>query len=128
MDTVQTICIHRDYNVVIARRQLPGGTLIEAEHITVAGLLAKEKDGNAAGQPVRRYGQCWFPFNVSLLIFQLALLPFPSCHQPSYSRLQARTSSISCSASSFKMPAAAASMSKSKMMDSVFLQIVSSAG
>jgi altronate hydrolase len=56
-----TIRIHPADNVVIARRQLLGGTVVDAEGITVAGLvppghkLATQRI--AAGEPVRRYDQ-----------------------------------------------------------------------
>ncbi len=55
------IRIHADDNVVIARSQLVGGTRIESEGITVAGLVpAGHKIATRAiraGEPVRRYGQ-----------------------------------------------------------------------
>jgi len=56
-----TIRIHADDNVVIARRQLVGGTVVAEEGVTVAGLVpAGHKLATrpiAAGEPVRRYGQ-----------------------------------------------------------------------
>ncbi|MFM2066787.1 MAG: hypothetical protein RLZZ584_1696 [Pseudomonadota bacterium] len=61
MTAPATIRIHPDDDVVIARRQLLGGTLLASEGVTVAGLVppghkvAVRKV--AAGAPVRRYGQ-----------------------------------------------------------------------
>jgi altronate hydrolase len=59
--TSPTIRIHAADNVVIARRQLLGGTPIEEEGITVSGLVpAGHKVAArdiAAGAPVRRYNQ-----------------------------------------------------------------------
>ena len=59
--TAPTIRIHAADNVVIARRQLIGGTVIDEEGITVAGLVpAGHKVATcdiAAGAPVRRYNQ-----------------------------------------------------------------------
>jgi len=56
-----TIRIHPADNVVIARRQLLGGTHIESEGVTVAGLVPPGHKvataAIAAGEPVRRYGQ-----------------------------------------------------------------------
>ncbi len=56
-----SIRIHPADNVVIARRQLLGGTVIEDEGITVAGLVPPgHKVATrpiAAGEPVRRYNQ-----------------------------------------------------------------------
>ena len=56
-----TIRIHADDNVVIARWQLLGGTVVAEEGVTVAGLVpAGHKLATrpiAAGEPVRRYGQ-----------------------------------------------------------------------
>jgi altronate hydrolase len=55
------IRIHADDNVVIARRQLLGGTVLESEGVTVAGLVPPGHKiatrAIAAGEPVRRYGQ-----------------------------------------------------------------------
>jgi len=55
------IRLHRDDDVVIARSQLIGGTCIEAERVTVAGLIPPgHKLATRAietGQAVRRYGQ-----------------------------------------------------------------------
>jgi altronate hydrolase len=55
------IRIHPADNVVIARRQLLGGTVLEAEGVTVAGLVPPgHKLATAAitvGEPVRRYNQ-----------------------------------------------------------------------
>jgi altronate hydrolase len=55
------IRIHPDDNVVIARRQLVGGTPIAEEGVTVAGLVPPghkvATQAIARGQPVRRYGQ-----------------------------------------------------------------------
>jgi altronate hydrolase len=55
------IRIHPDDNVVIARRQLVGGTVVESEGITIAGLVPPgHKIATQAigpGEPVRRYGQ-----------------------------------------------------------------------
>jgi altronate hydrolase len=56
-----TIRIHASDNVVIARRQLLGGTTVEAESITVTGLIPPghkvATQPIAAGNPVVRYGQ-----------------------------------------------------------------------
>jgi altronate hydrolase len=56
-----TIRIHAADNVVIARRQLIGGTVVAQEDITIVGLVpAGHKVATAAiaaGQPVRRYNQ-----------------------------------------------------------------------
>ena len=53
--------IHAADNVVIARRQLLGGTLIAEENVTVAGLVPPghkvATHAIAAGQAVRRYNQ-----------------------------------------------------------------------
>ncbi len=61
MNAPPTIRIHPNDDVVIARRQLLGGTHIEAERITVAGLVPPGHKlavrAVAAGQPVRRYNQ-----------------------------------------------------------------------
>jgi altronate hydrolase len=55
------IRIHAADNVVIARRQLLGGTAIASEGLTVAGLVPPGHKlataAIAAGQPVRRYNQ-----------------------------------------------------------------------
>jgi altronate hydrolase len=55
------IRIHPADNVVIARRQLLGGTALEGEGVTVAGLIPPghkiATQAIAAGQPVRRYNQ-----------------------------------------------------------------------
>ena len=55
------IRIHADDNVVIARRQLLGGTVLESEGVTVAGLVPPGHKvatrAIAAGEAVRRYGQ-----------------------------------------------------------------------
>ena len=55
------IRIHPNDDVVIARRQLVGGTRIESEGITVVGLIPPgHKVATrpiAAGAPVRRYDQ-----------------------------------------------------------------------
>jgi altronate hydrolase len=61
MSTGAAIRIHPADNVVIARRQLLGGTVLEGEGITVAGLVPPgHKIATrtiAAGAPVRRYNQ-----------------------------------------------------------------------
>ena len=55
------IRIHPADNVVIARRQLVGGTVLEGEGVTVAGLIPPGHKiatrAIAAGEPVRRYNQ-----------------------------------------------------------------------
>ncbi|MEO8836069.1 MAG: UxaA family hydrolase, partial [Caldimonas sp.] len=55
------IRIHPNDDVVIARRQLVGGTRIESEGITIAGLVPPghkvAAKAIAAGAPVRRYDQ-----------------------------------------------------------------------
>ncbi len=55
------IRIHAADNVVIARRQLLGGTVLEDEGITVAGLVPPGHKiatrAIASGEPVRRYNQ-----------------------------------------------------------------------
>lgn len=61
MDTRPTIRIHADDDVVIARRQLVGGTVVADEGVTVQGLVPPGHKlavrAIRAGQPVRRYGQ-----------------------------------------------------------------------
>ncbi|HEY0857534.1 MAG TPA: altronate dehydratase family protein [Albitalea sp.] len=61
MNTDPIIRIHPADNVVIARRQLLGGTRIESEGVTVAGLVPPgHKLATCtirAGEPVRRYNQ-----------------------------------------------------------------------
>jgi len=60
-DNAPTIRIHPADDVVIARRQLLGGTRLEAEGVTVSGLIPPGHKvavrAIAAGQPVRRYNQ-----------------------------------------------------------------------
>jgi len=55
------IRIHPNDDVVIARRQLVGGTRIESEGLTVAGLVPPGHKvatrAIRAGEPVRRYDQ-----------------------------------------------------------------------
>ena len=55
------IRIHPNDDVVIARRQLVGGTRVESEGITVAGLIPPGHKvatrAIASGEPVRRYDQ-----------------------------------------------------------------------
>jgi altronate hydrolase len=61
MNTDPVIRIHPADNVVIARRQLLGGTAIAKEGITIAGLVPPghkiATKAIAAGDPVRRYNQ-----------------------------------------------------------------------
>ena len=61
MDAPAYIRIHPDDDVVIARRQLLGGTLLAGEGVTVGGLVPPGHKvavrAVAAGAPVRRYGQ-----------------------------------------------------------------------
>jgi altronate hydrolase len=61
MSTGATIRIHANDNVIIARRQLLGGTVIDGEGITVAGLVPPghkvATQAIAAGAAVRRYDQ-----------------------------------------------------------------------
>lgn len=61
MNADPVIRIHPADNVVIARRQLLGGTRIESEGVTVAGLVPPGHKVAArairAGEPVRRYNQ-----------------------------------------------------------------------
>jgi altronate hydrolase len=61
MDTEPIIRIHPADDVVIARRQLVGGTVLQSVGITVAGLIPPGHKvavrDIAAGQPVRRYNQ-----------------------------------------------------------------------
>jgi altronate hydrolase len=56
-----SIRIHPADNVVIARRQLLGGTVLEEEGVTVSGLVPPGHKiatrAIAAGEPVRRYNQ-----------------------------------------------------------------------
>ena len=56
-----TIRIHPADNVVIARRQLLGGTVVAEEGITVSGLVPPghklSTRAIAVGEPVRRYNQ-----------------------------------------------------------------------
>jgi altronate hydrolase len=61
MNDPLVIRIHPNDDVVIARRQLVGGTRVESESITVAGLIPPGHKvatrAIAAGSPVRRYDQ-----------------------------------------------------------------------
>jgi altronate hydrolase len=61
MDTEPIIRIHPADDVVIARRQLVGGTVLQSVGITVAGLIPPGHKvavrDIAVGQPVRRYNQ-----------------------------------------------------------------------
>lgn len=61
VNTSPVIRIHAQDNVVIARRQLLGGTVLSAEGVTVSGLVPPGHkvavQAIAAGEPVRRYGQ-----------------------------------------------------------------------
>ena len=61
MSSSPAIRIHANDNVVIARRQLLGGTVIAEEGVTVAGLVPPGHKiatrAIAQGQPVRRYDQ-----------------------------------------------------------------------
>jgi altronate hydrolase len=61
MSTSAAIRIHPADNVVIARRQLLGGTVLDGEGVTVAGLVPPghkiATHAIAAGEPVRRYNQ-----------------------------------------------------------------------
>ena len=61
MNTDPVIRIHPADNVVIARRQLLGGTTVAAEGLTVAGLVPPGHKvatrAIAVGEPVRRYNQ-----------------------------------------------------------------------
>ena len=61
MHTDPVIRIHAADNVVIARRQLLGGTRIDKEGIVIAGLIPPghkvATKAIAAGEPVRRYNQ-----------------------------------------------------------------------
>ena len=56
-----TIRLHPDDDVVIARAQLVGGTLLADEHVTVSGLVPPGHKvatrAIRAGEPVRRYNQ-----------------------------------------------------------------------
>ncbi|CAN7765694.1 altronate dehydratase family protein [Variovorax sp. LjRoot175] len=59
--TLQTIRLHVDDNVVIARRQLISGTRLAEEGVTVSGMIPTGHKlavrDIAIGEPVRRYGQ-----------------------------------------------------------------------
>ncbi|MEX8493682.1 UxaA family hydrolase [Sphaerotilus sp.] len=61
MSAGPVIRIHPGDNVVIARAQLLGGTVLEGEGVTVSGLVPPGHKvatrAIAAGEPVRRYGQ-----------------------------------------------------------------------
>ena len=61
MNTEPFIRIHPADDVIIARRQLVGGTVLPSVGITVAGLIPPGHKvavrDIAAGQPVRRYNQ-----------------------------------------------------------------------
>ena len=61
MTVSAVIRIHESDNVVIARSQLLGGTVIASEGITISGLIPPGHKiatrAIAAGEPVRRYGQ-----------------------------------------------------------------------
>ena len=78
--------------------------------------------------PGDRESSCRFPFNLSVLIFQLALMILSTCHQRAVGRFRLRhVSSDCCSAGSLKIPAAAARSSSARLMDSVFSRIANSA-
>lgn len=75
---------------------------------------------------------CRFPFNLSLLIFQLALMILSMCHQRAQAifgsvPVHTSASSGSCSAGSLKIPAAAARSNSARLIDSVFSRIANSA-
>ncbi len=61
MSSSPTLRIHPHDNVVIARRQLLGGTVLPEEGVTAAGLIPPGHKvatrGIARGEPVRRYNQ-----------------------------------------------------------------------
>jgi altronate hydrolase len=90
--TAPTIRIHPDDNVVIARRQLLGGTVLPDEGVTVAGLVPPgHKVATrpvAAGEPVRRYGQIIGSATQPIApgqhvhVHNLAFSEFARAHQP----------------------------------------------
>ena len=61
MNADPVIRIHPNDNVVIARRQLVSGTLLEREGVTISGLVPPGHKvavrAIRAGEPVRRYDQ-----------------------------------------------------------------------
>ncbi len=86
------IRIHAADNVVIARRQLLGGTVLADEGITVAGLVPPGHKiatrAIAAGEPVRRYNQIIGHATQSIApgqhvhIHNLAFSDFARAHEP----------------------------------------------
>jgi altronate hydrolase len=86
------IRIHANDNVVIARRQLLGGTVIAEEGITVAGLVPPGHKiatrAIAQGQPVRRYDQVIGTATADIAAGQhvhthnLAFSDFARAHEP----------------------------------------------
>ena len=86
------IRIHAADNVVIARRQLLGGTVLADEHITVTGLVPPGHKiatrAIAAGEPVRRYNQIIGHATQAIAagqhvhIHNLAFSQFARAHEP----------------------------------------------
>ena len=89
----------------------------------VTGLHARRRPGTAVARGWPRLRGCRFPLKLSPLIFHLAQMTPSSCHQLQALSVPGQGIIDLCSAGILKMPAAAGSMSKSKLMDSVFLRI-----
>lgn len=90
--TAPFIRIHPDDDVVIARSQLLGGTRLEGEGVTVAGLVPPGHKvavrAIAKGQPVRRYGQVIGHATADIApgqhvhVHNLAFADFARAHEP----------------------------------------------
>lgn len=90
--TSPTIRIHPADNVVIARRQLLPGTVLEAEGITVAAMVPPGHKvatrAVAAGEPVVRYGQIIGAATAAITpgqhvhVHNLAFSAFDRAHEP----------------------------------------------
>jgi altronate hydrolase len=86
------IRIHSSDNVVIARRQLLGGTLLEGEGVSVVGLIPPGHKvatrAIAAGEPVRRYNQIIGTATQAIApgqhvhVHNLAFSDFERAHEP----------------------------------------------
>lgn len=92
MSAAPFIRIHADDDVVIARAQLVGGTRLEGENVTVAGLVPPGHKVAvrtiAKGQPVRRYGQVIGHATADIApgqhvhVHNLAFADFARAHEP----------------------------------------------
>lgn len=90
--TAPFIRIHPDDDVVIARSQLLGGTRLQGEGVTVAGLVPPGHKvavrAIAQGQPVRRYGQVIGHATADIApgqhvhVHNLAFADFARAHEP----------------------------------------------